>query len=255
MQETNHDRPANVSPEEANARRRAFFSNRLLGKDRPGDVTTGEGSRPGTAAPAAREHAPSILSGQAHAQLTFRFGIASVQLTPFFRLDSLELTSLSNVVSLDLVAARGAESSLAAAVSFQIDRVELDGPRIRSLLLKPLDETRPATASLSSLRVNEVRVTNEGGAPITVTSADQEGATVQLLGTFAVTGIDFTPTFEVGLLQLEPVSNTVRLRGAPSGRPAGQLDLPPSFDLAEVRLGGDAQFGTVRLVPGVGRSA
>ena len=192
--------------------------------------------------------------GHALAQLTFSFGVTSFQLTPFFRLGSLDLKALSDVVSLHLVAARSAEDPLAAGISFQIDRVELDGTRLRSLVLRPLGDARPVAAPLPNLQVDGVAVTNTGDAPITVTTGGGGATAVQLVGTFAVAGIDFSPAFEVETLRLEPTAQTALLRVVPSERPTA-LDLPPSFDFAEVRLGEGGQLDAVRLVPSAAPAA
>ena len=189
-------------------------------------------------------------NGRASAQLTLGFEITSLQLTPFFKLGSVQLKALSNVVSLHLVAAQAADNPLAAGISFQIEHVDLDGAaHIKSILLKPLGESREATVPVSKLQVENVAVTGGGeGAPISVTTSNQASTAVQLFGTFTIAAMDFTPAFEIGSLRLEPTSNTVLLRVAPSSRPTA-LDLPPSFEVAAVQLGDGAQISGVRLTP------
>ena len=276
------DRAVTTDPvPDAATKRRAFFPN-LFGKDKeepaapaleppaataPEPPTGSLTQAPATSSPAAPAPAPEetlpaasprvtlpaappppASSGRALAELTFSFGVTSLQLTPFFRLGSLELQALSEVVSLSFVAAGNAETPLAAGISFEIDRVELDGARIRSLLLRPLGEVRPPVAPLPDLRVDGVALAGSGDAPITVTTSGGGAAVVQLLGSFAVTGVDFSPGFEVESLRLEPASHAARLRVVPSARPAA-LDLPPSFDFAEVSLGEGARLDRVRLVP------
>ncbi len=44
------------------------------------------------------------------------------------------------------------------------------------------------------------------------------------------------------------------LRLAPSSRPAA-LDLPPSFEVSTVQLGGDAQISAVALTPSAPKAA
>ncbi len=193
-------------------------------------------------------------TGRALAQLTFGFEIVSMQLTPFFRLGSVQLKASSDVVSLHLLAARREEHPLAAGISFLVERVELDeAAGLRSILLKPLDEARELTAPTPSLQIDHLSVAAEGeDAPISVKTSGQAATAVQLLGTFAVAALDFTPSFEIGSLRLEPTSRTVRLRVAPSTRPAA-VDLPPSFDITAVELGAGARFETVRVVPSVAK--
>jgi hypothetical protein len=192
----------------------------------------------------------SPTNGRASAQLTLGFEITSLQLTPFFKLGSVQLKALSNVVSLHLIAAQQAESPLAAGISFQIEHVDLDGSsHIKSILLKPLGESRAATVPLPKLQVDNVAISGGGeGAPISVTTSGQASTTVQLFGTFTIAAMEFTPAFEIGSLRLEPNSNTVLLRVAPSSRPTA-LDLPPSFEVAAVQLGDGAQITGVRLTP------
>jgi hypothetical protein len=189
-------------------------------------------------------------NGRASAQLTIGFEITSLQLTPFFKLGSVQLKALSNVVSLHLVASQAADSPLAAGISFQIEHVDLDGAsHIKSILLKPLGESREVTAPVPKLQVDNVAVTGgSGGAPISVTTSEQASTAVQIFGTFTIAAMDFTPAFEIGSLRLEPTSNTVLLRVAPSSRPTA-LDLPPSFEVAAVQLGDGAQISGVRLTP------
>ena len=190
-------------------------------------------------------------NGRASAQLTIGFEITSLQLTPFFKLGSVQLKALSNVVSLHLVATQAADSPLAAGISFQIDHVNLDGAsHIKSILLKPLGESREITAPVPKLQVDNVAVTGgSAGAPISVTTSNQASTAVQIFGTFTIAAMDFTPAFEIGSLLLEPTSNTVLLRVAPSSRPTA-LDLPPSFEVAAVQLDDGAQISGVRLTPG-----
>ena len=188
--------------------------------------------------------------GRASAQLTFGFEITSLQLTPFFRLGSLQLRALSDVVSLGLVAAQQTDYPLAAGISFQIERVELDGAALlKSIVLKPLGESREVTAPLPEMQVDSVAVDGETkDAPISVTTSSAVSTVVQLIGTFEIAVLEFSPAFEVDTLRLDPVSNTVRLRIAPSSGPEVR-DLPSSFEMAGVQLGDDAQIRGVRLVP------
>ncbi len=194
-------------------------------------------------------------TGRASAQLTLAFEVTSLQLTPFFKLGSVQLKALSNVVSLHLVAAQ-ADNPLAAGISFQIEHVDLDGSaHLKSILLKPLGESRSITAPLPKLQVDNVAVTGGGeGAPISVTTSEQASTAVQLFGTFTIAAMDFTPAFEIGSLRLEPNSNTVLLRVAPSSRPTA-LDLPPSFEIAAVQLGDGAQITGVRVTPSAAKAA
>ena len=193
-------------------------------------------------------------TGRASAQLTLGFEITSLQLTPFFKLGAVQLRPLSNVVSLHLIGAQP-ENPLAAGISFQIDRVELDGSKIKAILLKLLGGAQAAATPQPKLQVNAVELSQAAeGAPISITPSDQTSTAVQLLATFTIAAMDFTPSFEIGSLRLEPTSNQVMLRLAPSSRPAA-LDLPPSFDVSTVQLGGDAQIAAVALTPSAPKAA
>ena len=190
-------------------------------------------------------------AARAAAQLTLGFEITSLQLTPFFKLGAVQLRPLSNIVSLHLIASQATENPLAAGISFQIVTVELDGEsHLKSLLLKPLPNAQQAATPSPKLQVDAVNITQAAeGAPITISSSDQTSTAVQLLANFVIAAMDFTPSFEIGSLRLEPTSNSVLLRLAPSQRPAA-LDLPPSFEVANVQLAGDSQISGMRLTPG-----
>ena len=194
-------------------------------------------------------------TGRASAQLTLGFEITSLQLTPFFKLGAVQLRPLSNVVSLHLIGAQP-ENPLAAGISFQIDRVELDDDsHLKSLSLKLLGGAQPAATPQPKLQVNAVELTQAAeGAPISITPSDQTSTAVQLLSTFTIAAMEFTPSFEIGSLRLEPSSHQVMLRLAPSSRPAA-LDLPPAFDVATIQLGGDAQIAAMRLTPSTLKAA
>ena len=194
-------------------------------------------------------------NARAAAQLTLGFEITSLQLTPFFKLGAVQLRPLSNVVSLHLIASSAADNPLAAGISFQIVTVELnEAAHLKSILLKPLPQAQPATVPSQKLAVDNVQITQAGeNAPISVTTSESTSTAVQLLADFTIAGMDFTPSFEIGSLRLEPTSNSVLLRLAPSQRPAA-LDLPPSFEVANVQLGNDAQLSGVRLTPGGARA-
>ena len=192
-------------------------------------------------------------NSRASAQLTLGFEITSLQLTPFFKLGAVQLRPLSNVVGLHLIASQTADNPLAAGISFQIDTVELnEASHVRSILLKPLQGgAQPAPVPQPKLQVDAVQIGQGGdGAPISVTSSSATSTAVQLLATFSIAAMDFTPAFEIGSLRLEPTSNSVLLRLAPSSRPAA-LDLPPSFEVASVQLGDNAQISGMRVTPGI----
>ncbi len=192
--------------------------------------------------------------GRASAQLTLGFEVTSLQLTPFFKLGAVQLRSLSNIVSLHLLTTQQAENPLAAGISFQIEAVDLnESAHIRSILLKPLPQAQAAATPQPKLQVDNVQLgQGSEGAPIQVTSSQGTSTAVQLLATCTIVAMDFTPSFEIGSLRLEPTSNFVLLRSAPSQRPAA-LDLPPSFEVANVQLEGNAQIASVRLTPGAAK--
>ena len=197
---------------------------------------------------------PTSADGRASAQITLGFEVTSLQLTPFFKLGAVQLRPLSNVVSLHLLTTQQAENPLAAGISFQIETVDLnESAHVRSILLKPLPQAQAATTPQPKLQVDNVQLgQGTDGAPIQVTSSQGTSTAVQLLATCTIAAMDFTPAFEIGSLRLEPTSNFVLLRSAPSQRPAA-LDLPPSFEVANVQLEGNAQIASVRLTPSAGK--
>ena len=184
-------------------------------------VTT---SQPKMAQPESTTNVPA--NSRASAQLTLGFEITSLQLTPFFKLGAVQLKPLSNVVGLHLIATQAADNPLAAGISFQIDKVELNNDKLSAITLKPLQDAQAAAVPQSKLQVDAVQIgQGSDGAPISVTSSGAASTAVQLLATFTIAAMEFTPAFEIGLLRLEPTSNSVLLRLAPSSRPAS-LDLP-----------------------------
>ena len=191
-----------------------------------------------------------VTGERATAQLTLSLEVASLQLTPAFKLGSVQLRPLSNVVSLQLGAGVGpqpANNPLAANISFEIQSVQTGGDgQIQSLVLRPLLQARADTTPHAKLQVDAVQLTRgvEAG-PIQITPASSTSTAVQLLTTYAIAGIDFTPNFEIGTMRLEPVTRTVMLR---LNQPGG-ADLPPAFEIASVQLGGDAQISMVQLTP------
>ena len=196
------------------------------------------------------DHPAAPSGSRASAQLTLGFEVTSLQLTPFFKLGSVQLKALSNVVSLHLMAAQSAESPLAAGISFRIQRVELDeASHIKSIQLQPLGESRELTAPRSNLQVDNVAVMEGSrGAPISVKTSEGGSMAVQLLGTFTIAAMEFTPAFEIGSLRLEPATNTVLVRVAPSARSAS-LDLPPTFEMVGVQTDSGAQIVGVEVTP------
>lgn len=191
-----------------------------------------------------------VTGERATAQLTLSLEVASLQLTPAFKLGSVQLRPLSNVVSLQLGAGVGpqpASNPLAANISFEIQSVQTGGDgQIQSLVLKPLPAARADTTPQPKLQVDAVQLTRgEAAGPIQITPASSTSTAVQLLTTYAIAGIDFTPNFEIGTMRLEPVTRTVMLR---LNQPGG-ADLPPAFEIATVQLGADAQISMVQLTP------
>ncbi len=220
----------------------------------------GDLAEPRVSLPAPSSHQPSAAmvpaplastaAGRASTQLTLAFEVTALQLTPFFRLGSAQLRALSDVVSLALVADGQADQPLAAGVAFGIERVELDqAARLKTLLLKPLGVARQTPAPVPSLQVDHVALTDElVGAPITVTTSGAASTAVQLIATFAIAAMEFSASFEVDSLWLEPAGRSVRLRIAPDASPTGQ-GLPSSFEIAAVQIGDDGQLRGARLVP------
>ena len=192
---------------------------------------------------------PVDSAAKASAQLTLGFEITSLQLTPFFKLGSVQLRPLSDVVSLHLVASQQADGPMAAGISFQIERVEVnEQSQVRSILLKPLGVAQPATIPQPKLQVDAIQLKQAGeGSPIQITPSQQTSTAVQFLATFTIASMEFTPSFEIGSLRLEPTSNSVSLRLAPSQR--GTMELPPTFEMSNVQLGPEAQITALTLTP------
>ena len=126
------------------------------------------------------------------------------------------------------------------------------GP-VQSIVLKPLSEARAATTPQPKLAVNAVQLSqgSEGSAPIQITPAQSTLTSVQLLATFAIAGIDFTPLFEIGSMRLEPTTSSVLLRLS-QGAQASGMELPPSFELMDVQVNGEGQINSMLLVPRAG---
>ncbi len=203
--------------------------------------------------------APTTSGERATAQLTFSFEVASLQLTPSFRLGSVQLRPLTNVVTLHLAQGEGqaSQSPLSANIAFEILAVQTGGGTghgpVQSIVLKPLSEARAATTPQPKLAVNAVQLSqgSEGSAPIQITPAQSTSTSVQLLATFAIAGIDFTPLFEIGSMRLEPTTSSVLLRLS-QGAQASGMELPPSFELMDVQVNGEGQINSMLLVPRAG---
>ncbi len=87
---------------------------------------------PEPAMPSTDPNTSSSATGRASAQLTLGFEITSLQLTPFFKLGcGAAPSALQHRLAAPHWCA-AAENPLAAGISFQIDRVELDGRRTSS---------------------------------------------------------------------------------------------------------------------------
>ena len=193
---------------------------------------------------------PATSESKASAQLTLGFEITSLQLTPFFKLGSVQLRPLSDIVSLHLVASEQADGPMAAGISFQIEKVELnDKSQVGSILLKPLGAAQPATIPQPKLQIDAIKLNQAAeGSPIEITPSQQTSTAVQFLATFTIASMEFTPAFEIGSLRLEPTSQTVSLRLAPSQRGSG-MQLPPTFEMSNVQVGPEAQLTAVTLTP------
>jgi len=204
-------------------------------------------------------NAPTSSGERATAQLTFSFEVASLQLTPFFKLGSVQLRPLSNVVSMQLAHGDGNASGaganpLSANIAFEILTATTGGGNhgpVQSLVLKPLSEARAAATPQPKLAVNAVQLTHGAEAgPIQITPAHTSATSVQVLATFAIAGIDFTPLFEIGSMRLEPTSAHVLLKLSPGAGQASSLEhLPPSFELTEVQVTPEGQISVFTLVP------
>ncbi len=105
---------------------------------------------------------------QALAQLTFGFEVTSLQLTPFFKLGFVQLKASSNVVALHLVAHPQDKDSLASAISFQIEQVQLDDtvkmqPTSNVVFVRVVPSLFPVTQELPpAFKMAGMRTTDDG---------------------------------------------------------------------------------------------
>ena len=207
---------------------------------------------PEMVAPRLPQVAPvSVEAGHATADLTLSFEVDSLLLTPGFQLGAVLLRAVSNTVCLQLATADRPQQPWLSKISFAIDSVGLTADSaLQSLTLKPLTDLTQAVVPSPKMEVNAVQlVAGAGAGPIHVSPSSQTATAVQMSANFVVTGIDFTPQFEVAAVHLALRSPTVKLKLANLLSNVAPKNFPPEFDLQFVELTPEHGFSRVELTP------
>jgi tetratricopeptide (TPR) repeat protein len=208
---------------------------------RPGEVPLAtDAPRPASAA-----HTP--------VQLTFSFEIVSVQLTPTFKVRTLQLRPASKGVTMRLASSQRSQPQLHPHVAFEIAKIQpADSGLGKVRLIKSTRQRQelaqqPVDIALPAFEVTGVQPisSSDGVAGVQLAPSEQGKAHVQVTGDFQMANVEFSPSFEVTGVVLNPTSRQVSVRLA--GADPGAVEEASVFDVANVRIADTADSETLEL--------
>src|SRR5262249_15929073 len=104
--------------------------------------------------------------------------------------------------------------------------------------------TMPDTAQIPSAPVDKLPSATTPETPAT----GPTGMSVQVTFSFEITGVQLTPSFEMGALTVRPVSRLVTIGLGPHLQSKSTKDIPVSFEAAKIQPVGGT-LGTLRMFP------
>jgi hypothetical protein len=203
--------------------------------------------------PAAADSPRPASAAHTPVQLTFSFEIVSVQLTPTFKVRTLQLRPASKSVTMRLASSPHSQPPLQPQVTFEIAKIQPADSGLGTVRLVKSTRQRqqlaqqPVDIALPSFEVTGLQPISgsDGVAGFQLAPSEQGKAHVQVTADFQMARVEFSPSFEIAGVVLNPTSTQVFVRLA-SADP-GAIEEAPIFDVANVRLTDTGDSETLEL--------
>ena len=191
---------------------------------------------PITKAPAPPVPKPQPPPGTMHTtvELTFSFEVASVQLTPAFKVGALQVRPASKVVTMRLFPFQDSQLASNSEVAFEIAKVGLAGDALGKIQVVRSQQQKPLDGGSASFAIAGLQFVPNKAAPIWLTPSEQGRACVKVRAPFQISAMQFSPSFEVASVILNPSSKRVRVQlpGLSSSSGEGA----PVFEITNLQL-------------------
>ena len=179
---------------------------------------------------------------QTAVQLTFSFEIASMQLTPTFKMGALQLRPTSKIVTMRLAPSQQPQPAMNLQVTFEIAKIQPAGGGLGTVRLSPSQQQRPSIVGSPSFTVGGLQlISNFEAAPVQLTPSQQ--ASVFVTGSFQISTVEFSPSFDIASIVLNSSSKQVAVQLAG----AGTVEGAPMFEIANLQLGASGEIGLMQL--------
>ena len=186
-------------------------------------------------------------------QLTFSFEIVSVQLTPTFKVRTLQLRPASKSVTMRLASSQRSQPELHPQVTFEIAKIQPADSGLGTVRLIKSTRQRqqlaqqPVDVALPSFEVTGLQPisSSDGVSGIQLAPSEQRKAHVQVTADFQMAKVEFSPSFEITGVVLNPTSRQVSVQLAAAD--PGAIEEAPVFDVANVRLTDAGDSETLEL--------
>jgi tetratricopeptide (TPR) repeat protein len=186
---------------------------------------------------------------QTTVEVTFSCEVASVQLTPAFKVGALQVRPASKAVTIRLTPLEDSQAGTDSEVVFEVANVGLAGDALGKMQVVRSQQQKPLAAGSPSFAIAGLQfVPGLRAAPIWLTPSQQGRASVKVRAAFQISAIQFSSSFEVASVILNPSSKRVRVQlpGVNSNTAEGA----PVFEIANVQLteGGDIRMMQLNLL-------
>ena len=206
--------------------------------------------------PVAADSPRPVSAAHTPVQLTFSFEIVSVQLTPIFKVRTLQVRPASKSVTMRLASSQHSQPPLHPQVAFEIANIQPADSGLGTVRLIKSTRQRqqlaqqPVDIALPSFEVTGLQPisSSDGVAGFQLAPSEQGKAYVQVTADFQMAKVEFSPSFEIAGVVLNPTSRQVSVRLA-SADP-GAIEEARVFDVANVRItdAGDSETVDLRAV-------
>jgi hypothetical protein len=182
-------------------------------------------------------------------ELTFSFEVASVQLTQAFKVGALQVRPASKIVTMRLAPFQDSQPATNSEVAFEISNVRLAGDALDRILVVRSQQQKPLAVGSPSFAIPGLQfVPDLKAAPFWLTPSQPGRASVEVRAAFQISAIQFSPSFEVASIVLNPSSKRVRVQLP--GLSSSTAEGASVFEIAKVQVteGGDMGIMLLNLL-------
>ena len=200
--------------------------------------------------PLAGEAPLPVSAAHTPVQLTFSFEIVSVRLTPTFKVHTLQVRPASKIVTMRLASSQRSEPRTHPQVAFEIVKIQPADSGLGTVqLIKSSRQPQELAQQSVDIALPSFEVTglqpisgSDSVAGLQLAPSEQGKARVQVTADFQMAKVEFSTSFEITGVVLNPASRQVSVELAGAG--PGVVEQAPVFDVANVRLtaSGDSEL-------------